>query len=290
MFPVRFQKPAPALRPYVQFYTQREVSLRDPLVVHPVPARAAPMFEFVFGDRFKIRYLNSLVEETSPRTVVVGMLTRPHAQLVLQGTFDSFVIMFQATGLEELFPVPLSELTNHDYDAHSVLSRSIADLEQRLADCDSFALRVKVADAFLTRRIRGTPRMDRISFAAHQIVSMSGQVRVADLSTYVGFSTRQFEREFGSRFGMRPKLYSRIVRFQAALDSKARSSTKSWTDVAHEFGYYDQMHMIHDFEQFTGATPTETLRSVEIFFREQIEAMRAGAARADSRLVRRIMI
>jgi AraC-like DNA-binding protein len=134
-----------------------------------------------------------------------------------------------------------------------VLSRSIADLEQRLADCDSFALRAKVADAFLTRRIRGTPRMDRISFAAHQIVSMSGQVRVADLSTYVRFSTRQFEREFGSRFGMRPKLYSRIVRFQAALDSKARSSTKSWTDVAHEFGYYDQMHMIHDFEQFTGA-------------------------------------
>jgi len=30
------------------------------------------------------------------------------------------------------------------------------------------------------------------------------------------------------------------------LDTKARSLGKSWTKVAHEFGYYDQMHMVHD--------------------------------------------
>jgi hypothetical protein len=41
-----------------------------------------------------------------------------------------------------------------------------------------------------------------------------------------------------------PKLFARIVRFEAALDSKARSLGKSWTDVAHEFGYYDQMHLL----------------------------------------------
>jgi hypothetical protein len=29
--------------------------------------------------------------------------------------------------------------------------------------------------------------------------------------------------------------------------------------VAHEFGYYDQMHMVHDFAEFTGGTPTEAI-------------------------------
>ncbi len=81
---------------------------------------------------------------------------------------------------------------------------------------------------------------------------------------------RQFERVFGARFGMRPKLYSRIVRFQAALDRKARSSRNSWADVAHEFGYHDQMHMVHDFEEFTGETPTETLRLSEMYSRQQL--------------------
>jgi AraC-like DNA-binding protein len=71
-------------------------------------------------------------------------------------------------------------------------------------------------------------------------------------------------------------MYARIVRFEAALDRKARSSTKSWTDLAHEFGYYDQMHMVHDFEGLTGSTPTQMLKEVEALFREQIEAIRSG--------------
>jgi transcriptional regulator GlxA family with amidase domain len=96
----------------------------------------------------------------------------------------------------------------------------------------------------------------------------------------LGVGPRQLERDFSARFGIRPKLFSRIVRFQAALDRKARSA-RSWTEVAHEFGYHDQMHMIHDFEQFTGDTPTETLRVVEMFFRHEIEASRRGTGRSD---------
>ena len=77
---------------------------------------------------------------------------------------------------------------------------------------------------------------------------------------------------------------ARILRFEAALDSKARSSALSWTEVAHEFGYYDQMHMVHDFEEFAGGTPTHMLKEVEELFRVQIGAIRSGrslAARDD---------
>jgi AraC-like DNA-binding protein len=71
-------------------------------------------------------------------------------------------------------------------------------------------------------------------------------------------------------------LYSRIARFEAALDRKARSATKSWTDVAHELGYYDQMHMVHDFQGFTGETPGKALHFVESLFPGQIAALRSG--------------
>jgi hypothetical protein len=82
--------------------------------------------------------------------------------------------------------------------------------------------------------------------------------------------------------GMRPKLFMRIARFEAALQNKARFVAKPWTDVAHEFGYYDQMHMVHDFAEFTGGTPTETLIQLETVFLEQVKAMRAGAISADA--------
>lgn len=75
---------------------------------------------------------------------------------------------------------------------------------------------------------------------------------------------------------MRPKLFARIARFEAALEHKARFSTRSWTDVALNFGYFDQMHMVHDFAEFTGATPSDTLQQLENVYVEQVRSLRAG--------------
>ena len=134
MFPIHFQIPTIALRPVIQFYTQAQVSLRDPLVIHPIPARASPMIEFVFGDRFKVRYRQSRNEVATPATALVGMLTRPHATLLHQGTFQSFVIMFQVNGLTDLFGVPSSEVTNHTYDAVLGKPKGIRAAPRRLQE------------------------------------------------------------------------------------------------------------------------------------------------------------
>jgi hypothetical protein len=75
---------------------------------------------------------------------------------------------------------------------------------------------------------------------------------------------------------MRPKLFARIARFEAALDGKSRFAARSWTDVAHQFGYYDQMHMVHDFGELTGGTPTETLTHLEKVFGERLLMVRSA--------------
>ena len=290
MFPVHFQIPAVPLRPFIQFYAQAEVSLRDPLVIHPIPARASPMIEFVFGDRFKVRYTGSQEEVATPATALVGMLTRPHATLLHQGTFQSFLIMFQVHGLTDLFGVPPSEVANHTYDGDSVLGRPVRELEQRIGNCRTFQKRVSVANHFFAERLQHVRADDPMAFAANQILKFSGNLPSSELARQAGLGIRQFQREFSAHFGTSPKLFSRVVRFQNALDSKARSSTKSWTDVAHELGYYDQMHMVHDFREFTGRSPTETLNQLELLFRAQIDAVRAGRAEEHHDSVRRFVL
>jgi hypothetical protein len=52
-----------------------------------------------------------------------------------------------------------------------------------------------------------------------------------------------------------PKLYSRVARFQAALDGKLDCHNVRWVDLACEFGYHDQMHMIRDFQKLSGLSP-----------------------------------
>jgi AraC-like DNA-binding protein len=289
MFP-HFQIPTIALRPFSQFYIQLERSRRDALVTLPIPARASPMIEFVFGDRFKFRYWGSSDEATVPAASLVGMLTRPHATLLHQGTFQSFIIMFQVHGLTDLFGVPSSEVTNHTYDADAVLGKPVRELAQRLGNCETFQQRGSVANHFFAERLKHAQALDRMAVAADRILNSSGNLSSAELAGQAGIGVRQFQREFSARFGASPKLFSRMVRFQNALDTKARSSTKSWTDVAHELGYYDQMHMVHEFKEFTGESPTETLCQLELLFRAQIDAVRAGRAADHPNMVHRFVI
>lgn len=281
-------RPAPPLREYVRFYAQRNARIEEGAALHPVTARAAPLLEFHFGDRIQVAYQEPKSVETSPRAVVVGMQTHYRGQLRLRGNVDCFVIMFQPTGLHRLFSIPMPELTDRSYEAHSVFGACISLLEHRLADCRTLSERVAVADEFLVQRSLGVCGSDGISAAANRILFGGGNARIAALANDAGLSTRQFERGFIQCVGMRPKLYARIARFEAALDSKARSSSNSWTDVAHQYGYFDQMHMVHDFEDFAGHTPTQTLTQIETLFRKQIEAARvsrSGTAGGDPRLI-----
>jgi AraC-like DNA-binding protein len=275
MHVIHLAAPALPLREFVRFYAHREVRTSGVASVHPVPARAFPILEFVFGDRIRVVYSDPAVVRMSPRAVVIGLQTHCRSELQFQGTTDCFVILFQPTGLNRLFSTPAQELTDRAYDAHSVLGIPVSRLEQMLGETNDFRQRARIADEFLLGQSVRARACERISAASGRILRASGNARIGTLAREAGVSVRQFERSFSAAVGVHPKLYARIVRFEAALDSKARS-TKSWTEVAHEFGYYDQTHMVHDFQGFTGDTPTHMLKAVVALFRCQIEAIRSG--------------
>lgn len=278
MHQVRFLEPAAALKAYVRFYAQREGCLGDETLIHPVTARAAPILEFMFGDPCEVRRARHPGTETSPRAVIVGVQTNRRLHLVIRGKPKSFVIFFQPAGLHRLFSLPMDELRDRDYEARAVLGSCVSLLERRLADCASFAERARMADSFLLLRSMETPARDGVSEAARRILLNRVPNRVSDLARAAGMSVRQFERKFVHQVGLPPKWYARIARFELALESKANSPEKSWTEVAYDSGYCDQIHMVHDFKEFTGQAPTETLNQLETLFREQLTTVQSGSA------------
>ena len=276
----RFHNPAPALEQFVRHYVQREVRVHRAAVVHPVTARAAAMIEFVLGDPFYVFDREKGVHRKSPPVVVVGPQTYRRVELQLHGTIESFVIMFHPDGMHRLFSLPMQELTDQDCDGHSVLGSFASRVWQRLSSAELFEDRVRLVDEMLLLQSLRSPGFDGISAASHRIVRAGGRVGLAALAESAGLGVRQFERKFSQKVGMRPKLFARIARFQAALETKAFCASQSWTDVAHSFGYYDQMHMIHDFAEFTGETPTETLTQLQKLFVDKISAIRSGPSSA----------
>ena len=63
---------------------------------------------------------------------------------------------------------------------------------------------------------------------------------------------------FDCRVGFTPKFTSRLMRFRKTLGTIAAAPAQpDWSDLAIDSGYYDQAHMIHEFQEFAEMTPAE---------------------------------
>jgi AraC-like DNA-binding protein len=245
-------------------------------IVHPVTARAVPMILFRLGDFYSALIHQHRFLKRIENVTIVGPQTYRRVDLQLHGAIEDFAIAFQPDGLSRLFSLPMQELIDQDFEGHAVLGAFISEVHQRLGECESFEERVGLVNDLLMRRALLSPGYDGISAAAYRMLLGGGRVAIAALADRAGLSMRQFERRFIDRVGMRPKLFARIARFEAALNGKARFAARSWTDVAHQCGYYDQMHMVHDFGEFTGGTPKETLVHLETVFGERLVRLRSA--------------
>jgi transcriptional regulator GlxA family with amidase domain len=80
-------------------------------------------------------------------------------------------------------------------------------------------------------------------------------IGIRQLADWLGLSPRQLERRFRNEVGLSPKLFSRMQRFQRVFQ-KMEEPDISWVDAAVSCGYYDQAHLIRDFREFSGRTPS----------------------------------
>ena len=286
---IRFLPPAPPLQAVVRCYAQREAIGETATLVQPVPARATPILEFVIADLFEVHWCNCTRIETPSRAVIIGLQTHRRVRLKTRGRLESFCIVFQPSGLWQLCSLPVRELTDHDYDAHGVFGRWISLLQEQLSGCASFEERARLADACMLRHRSLNTGPDGVSAAANEILKRCGDVSIPSLAAGAGLSLRQFERRFHDQVGMRPKLYARVARFEAALDAKARGR-QSWTEIAHSFGYHDQMHLVHDFQEFSSETPSSVLTELERAHEGFIEAVRVGRLPAQAPAAHRLFL
>jgi len=266
---IQSAKPKDLLRPFVRQYAQREAYIPQAITVEPVPARSEPILEFQFSDPYEIRHSASEQMEIAPRSVVVGPQTWGRVRLLLRGQIDAFVVVFQPLGFFRFLGSSGGELVNQAAEASMVVGHEIAEVWEKLADSSSFAGRIVIMEEFLCRRLRVTEPADVISSVASRILQAEGQVRIRDLAFQSGLSIRQMERKFLSQVGVQPKTYARIARFGSALRMKAKVPTESWANVAAELGYHDQMHMVHDFQELSGDSPSKIFAGVEMIYRAQ---------------------
>ena len=247
------------LRPYVWAYgmTTGRVDV-VPLVI-PLPARPKQLLTFSFADGYRALRSGSGQTDVTPRVAVVGPQSSARPGLSVFGRIDHFTIHFQPSGFNRLFGVPMTELADAAYDAHAVIGPEISTLEEQLGDTPSFVERIQLVEAYLTRLLQDHGHPDPVATAANSLFASHGIQRVSIMANDSGLSTRQFERRFLTHVGVPPKLYARIIRFNAVLDHRLRYPGRGWSRIASDHHYYDQMHLVRDCRAFTGESPSRFL-------------------------------
>jgi AraC-like DNA-binding protein len=246
--------PCPALRQYVRAFAQREITSATPDIIQPVTACVETTLELDFKNAPIIEYLDGSTD-TGCLATVVGPSTHRRASVRLRGPVEAFGVFFRPVAIWQLFGIPPRLLVNSAYPAEVILGGEISRLAEQMAQRTSFESRVRLMEDFLLHRTMNVFNHTEVFSGALHILRLQGMSSVAEIADYTGFGVRQFERRFLNEMGIAPKLFARIFRFQLALDSKLAVPGRSWLDIAHELGYYDQMHMIKEFRNLSGNSP-----------------------------------
>ncbi|KUO71175.1 MAG: hypothetical protein APF81_20985 [Desulfosporosinus sp. BRH_c37] len=161
----------------------------------------------------------------------------------------------------------LSELVNHEEDFEDIITHY--DNKERLMETMYFASSFEEKiQAFMNYYVQQNDNLieDEDSLKRelrNVILTSSGDLKLADLSAYTGYSERYLNQKIHEEFGMNPKNLIRLIRFQKSVSNLINSiHSINCTDTALDAGYYDQSHFIKEFMKLSGLPPTGYIRNL----------------------------
>ncbi len=170
-------------------------------------------------------------------------------------------VRLRPAGVLPFFGLSPAELAGDVVDLRSVLGAWVEELRERLALERNPERRLMILAGWIAARVGDGPRPSaEVRRAVRALGRSAGKVPIRSVVRDSGWSHRHFTDRFRREVGLAPKAFARIVRFQGALLRLPRLSRVHWAELAAELGWYDQAHLVHDFRELAGATPTEVLR------------------------------
>jgi len=215
------------------------------------------------GDAFFVGMMSTWFDVPAARRVrTVAVRFRPGAASLFVGPVPLAGLVDQRAGLDQLWGRSAADrlgdelwsVARSDAERLALLTEAIY---ARLALAPAGA---RAASALASRVVASAPAGQALALhAVAQLEASGGGLRVESLAAALGVSRQYLANQFRDHVGLSPKLFARICRFRAArtaaLAAEPGRHGHDWATLALDSGYFDQSHLIRDFQDFTGASP-----------------------------------
>jgi AraC-like DNA-binding protein len=204
-------------------------------IAHRVPPDGC--VDIVYGPAFGLRAIGTMTVEQRFHFVENVCLTGVRFRPGMAGAF---------------LGVPPSELTDGSAAIEDVWPRGGPELKRRLDDAKSIQEAMGLLLGSLPMPAEAPNPVQR---AIEAIAAANGNADLDSVACQANLSPRQFRRRCLEESGLTPKRLCRVLRFQHACRIAGEADRLSWSDIALEAEYFDQAHLIRDFQDFTGHNP-----------------------------------
>ncbi|GHO99920.1 AraC family transcriptional regulator [Reticulibacter mediterranei] len=191
------------------------------------------------------------------------LLSGAHAEFVLLDTTclaEVLGVQFKPGGTVPFLPFPASDLHNDFLSLDNVWGPDAFALRECLCAFDQPQRRFQLMEHFLLARLKRSHEIHPVVvFALGALEKAPTPPTITAIVEQIGLSRTRFIQLFRETVGVTPKQFARLQRFQRVLCSIEQNRSQSWIELALTYGYYDQAHFIHDFQAFSGLTPSAYL-------------------------------
>ena len=214
--------------------------------------------------------------ETSRGEGSASIVAPPYRSYVVGSTLRSFImrssgwnhvigVSILPAGVEPLLGLPARVIGQTIALLEDVVGLGARELEERVLTAPADRRLGRLSEELV--RMRKSREANAVITRAVSAVRVAGgATRIDDVAYAANLTARHLERNFLEHVGLSPKLFARLVRFDRVVRDIGARGGQSWSQFALAHGYSDQAHLINDFKEFAGVTPTQ----FELESREQL--------------------
>ncbi len=174
----------------------------------------------------------------------------------INSPFDTMVILFNASIFSRLFKVELNKLPKSNPKVIDLFKGF--PVRDYLAELNSFRERVNFFESYMINNIiTENYHPDIIDHVYDKIMIKGGTLSIKEILKEFTINPRVFRRKFKMRVGLSAKNLSRIVRLNYVWDQMENKCIPNVQDLIFNSGFYDQSHLINDFKNLTGKSPSK---------------------------------
>jgi AraC-like DNA-binding protein len=186
-----------------------------------------------------------------------SLLSGPRLQaydLQILNAGEYFGIWFYPGGLRHFVNLDVSEIKDKFVDDSCLSWHGFGDLYKRIYQNNNFRDRANVCEQWLLSNLNKLP-INQFDHALSLIYQSFGNIRISGLSKLVGWSDRHLNRLFHRNTGLSTKEFALTIRIQHAC-KQMYSVQASSSNTHHDFGYFDQSHLIKNWNKFLLSSPS----------------------------------